>query len=89
MVELGGSIKLEGFDSVDSGSLIIVKKIVGNYTKKVMNNNADYKGLTISLNNSEAYEIKAELMLGDKTHNSESKGSNIFMALNDVLTNLP
>ena len=88
MVELGGNIKLEGFDSIDNGSLIIVKKIVGNYTRKLMDNNQEYKGLTISLNNLDNYELKAELVIGDKTHNSESSHNNVFIALNNVLNNL-
>lgn len=88
MVELGGNIILEGFDSLDSGSLIIVKKIVGNYTKKIASNNMNYKRLKISLENLDSYELKAELVLGDNTHNSESKDNNLFMALNNVLNNL-
>ncbi|MDP6642037.1 MAG: hypothetical protein QGF74_01495 [Candidatus Nanoarchaeia archaeon] len=88
MVELGGNIKLEGFDSIDSSSLIIVKKIVGNYTRKIMDNNQEYKGLTISLNNPNDYELKAQLIIGEKTHNSESVNNNLFMALNSVLNDL-
>ncbi len=88
MVELGGNIKLEGFDSVDTSSLIIVKKIVGNYTRKLMDDNNEYKGLTILLNNVDNYELKAELIIGDKIHNSESKDDNLFIALNNVLNSL-
>ena len=35
MIELGGNISLEGFKDVDNSEMTIIKKIVGNSTKKI------------------------------------------------------
>ena len=38
-VELGGNIQLNGFSRLDGASMIILKKIVGNYAKKIAEKN--------------------------------------------------
>ena len=35
MIELGGNINLDNFEEIEKGQLIVVKKVVGNYTKKI------------------------------------------------------
>ena len=47
-IKLGGNISLVGFDKLDGAELIIVKKIVGNYIKK-MSEIADYKEMRLTL----------------------------------------
>jgi hypothetical protein len=45
---LGGNISLVGFEILDNAELVIVKKIVGTYIKK-MSEIADYKEMRLSL----------------------------------------
>lgn len=47
-ITLGGNISLVGFEKLDSAELIIVKKIVGTYIKK-MSEIADYKEMRLTL----------------------------------------
>ena len=34
-IKLGGSIELSGFSNLDGGQMIVLKKIVGNYARKM------------------------------------------------------
>lgn len=47
-VKLGGNIALVGFDSLDSADIVIIKKLVGTYVKK-MNSHGKYKEMRLSL----------------------------------------
>ena len=86
MIELGGSIKLDGFNSVDIPSLIVVKKIVGNYAKKISENNAEYKELLLEvLSTGPTYELSATLTTSSKVYTSKASDINLFFALNKVL----
>jgi len=42
-IELGGNISLIGFRDVEPGKLIVVKKIVGNFVKKIQDQNKDFE----------------------------------------------
>ena len=48
MIELGGNIKLENFENIDRGVLVIVKKIVGGYTKQISEKNKDFKEIAVT-----------------------------------------
>ncbi|MBN2458515.1 hypothetical protein JXB31_05280 [Candidatus Woesearchaeota archaeon] len=90
MIELGGNIELVGFREVDGGSMIIIKKIVGNYARQFSDKSKDFKKLTLSLKKvherekSEKYELHAK-MVADKDHNSEVTDRNLLIAVDKVL----
>lgn len=84
MIELGGSIKLINFENLEPALLIVVKKIVGNYTKKISETLKDFKSIEISLDSEEQYKIKV-LVEADKKYESEAKDKNLFFALNAAL----
>lgn len=48
MIELGGNIKLENFDDIVGGILVVVKKIIGNYTKQISEKNKNFKEITVT-----------------------------------------
>ena len=86
MIELGGSIKLDGFNSIDIPSLIVVKKIVGNYAKKLSEKNPEYKELLLQMSSeSPNYELSAVLTTESKVFTSKASNNNLFFALNQAL----
>ena len=92
-MELGGNITLTGFKTLDKDTLVIVKKIVGTYVKKISEKNDKFQSLTITLKpihereTSEKYELKANLT-GEKQYNSEVTDRNLMFALDKVLKKL-
>ncbi len=90
MIELGGNIKLIGFDDLDAASLIVVKKITGNYARKISEKaGSDVDELSLELKNSDAQKgINSNLRIKDKTLNSEVIDINLFFALDKSLSKL-
>jgi len=92
-IELGGSIRLSGFSEVDGGSMIIIKKIVGSFVKKVNEKNPKFQSLTVTLKKIHAskesettgkFEIHT-LLATDKNYNAEVTDMNLMFAIDKVL----
>ena len=49
MIELGSNIKLTGFKELDNGSMVILRKIIGNYARKMSDQDTGYEGLEMTL----------------------------------------
>ena len=89
MIELGGNIKLVGFSDLDPASLIVVKKITGNYARKISEKvNSDLDELSLELKDNSSKNINSSLKFKDKTFNAEVNDSNLFYALDKVLAKL-
>jgi ribosome-associated translation inhibitor RaiA len=90
MIELGGNIELSGFKEIDPQSLIVVKKIVGNYAKR-FNDMSPVDKLTLTSKpvhereSSSLYEIQVKLVSKGKIANSAMTDRNIFVAIDSAL----
>ncbi len=90
-LELGGNIELSGFSEIDSASLIIVKKVVGNYVKKISEQNKKFEKLSLNMKEvhktekSEKYEIHCVVTIGGKNFASEITERNLFVGIDSVL----
>ena len=87
MIELGGNIKLKGFTELDAATLIVVKKIVGNYTKRLSTNHPDFDELLLELNQPEDKTFNINANFSKKSGNiaAEADGANVFFALSRAL----
>ena len=86
-IELGGKIQLAGFRDIDPGQLVVVKKVVGNYVRKIEKRHSDFQEIKIHLktiHNSEC-EIQINLVIGGETKNAEVTDFNLFLALDKAL----
>ncbi|MBT3416830.1 hypothetical protein HON86_02965 [Candidatus Woesearchaeota archaeon] len=88
MIELGGNINLDGFDNVEQGKLIIIKKILGNYVKNLIENTENFESILLSLKTEENNLIEVKLKCGANELICNSSDNNIFFAMNNVLTEL-
>jgi hypothetical protein len=85
MIELGDKIKLDGFDNLDPAMVIVVKKIIGSFVKKLRESHGEFDNFLISHDNN---KISAELVVNDTTYSHSSTKENIFYSLSDSLSNL-
>jgi hypothetical protein len=91
---LGGNIELSGFREVDGSSMIVIKKIVGNYVKRISEQKPDFEKLHLvakeihKTENSEKYELHAKAIIAGKTFTSEITEFNLFVAVDQVLKKL-
>lgn len=88
IIQLGGNIELVGFSILDPASLIVLKKIVGNYAR-TFSNKTPVEKLSLSLNKNDASVfLTAVLATTDKSMTSEVSHKNLFIALDTALKKL-
>jgi len=85
MIELGGNIKLLNFEAVEPALLIVVKKIVGNYTKKISEKVSSFKEIEVSLEIKSMNTITVKVH-AEQTYETEAKDENLFFALDKALS---
>ena len=92
-IELGGNIRLVGFREVDSGSMVILKKIIGNYARRISDYDSKFEGLEITLKKIHdtgegahpKYEIHAKAVIGGQAKTSEFVERNLFVGIDTSL----
>ena len=85
MIELGGNIKLINFDSLEPALLVVVKKVVGNYTKNISESIDSFKGIEVTLEDSNKVNVKVS---ADKNYEAEAKDKNLFFSLDKALNTI-
>ncbi|MBI2558275.1 hypothetical protein HYW20_03050 [Candidatus Woesearchaeota archaeon] len=89
--KLGGNIELSGFRDMDSSSMVIIKKLVGTYARKISEHCKNLQTLHITLKpihereKSEKYEIHAKVIDDGKVFASEIVDRNLFVAVDSAL----
>jgi len=90
-MQLGGNIELSGFRGIDGASMVILKKIIGNYGRRFSEIAANFESLKITMKpvhetqKSENYEVHAHLIAAGKTVASEAVERNLFVAIDNAL----
>ena len=92
-IDLGGNIKLVGFKEIDAGSMVVLKKIVGNYARKFSDFDANFGGLELTLKKLHdtcegahpKYEIHAKAIIGGHAKTAEFVERNLFVGVDTVL----
>ena len=85
MMELGGNIFLDGFNEINGGEMVILKKLVGNYVKEVTEKKGNFEKLNLNLNKTllgekNVFHLQAELHAGEK-YNAEARDGNMFFVI--------
>ncbi|MBS3153444.1 hypothetical protein J4426_02685 [Candidatus Woesearchaeota archaeon] len=86
-IELGGKITLSGFSSVEPGKMVVVKKIIGNYVKKMEDRTENFESVIVHLkvvHNSE-FEIQAKLAANGQSYNAGVTDFNLFFAISRAM----
>lgn len=90
-LQLGGNIELSGFKDIDSGSMIILKKIVGNYARRFADVCDDFSKLSLSMKKiheteaSKKFEVHGIVLDKGKTYASSLTERNVFVVVDSVL----
>jgi ribosome-associated translation inhibitor RaiA len=86
-LQLGGNIELSGFGVLDGGMMIILKKIIGNYARKMSDHSNSFEslGLRMKTVHDSKYEIHAKLMDNGKAITSSAVEHNVFVAVDSAL----
>jgi hypothetical protein len=90
-VNLGGNIELIGFKQVSLADVVVVKKLVGHYTRKIQEHSTGFEKIQVFLkeihkiDNNAKHEIHVKVLDGGKSFSSEVIDKNIFTALDSAL----
>ncbi len=90
-VQLGGNIQLSGFRDIDGASMVVLKKIIGNYARRLSELSGKFESLHVTMKpvheteKSEKYEIHARLIDNGKPFVSEVVERNLFIAVDSAL----
>jgi hypothetical protein len=94
-MELGGNITLTGFSERDFTELIVIKKIVGQYARKLSDSVSNFGKLSLMLkqvhNTPEGhgkFEIISKADVNGHEFASEVTGHNLFVVLDESLKHL-
>ncbi len=90
-MKLGGNIELTGFNDLDKASMVILRKIVGNYARRMSELTNKFEVLSLVMKPvheteaSKKYDIHAKLVDNGKPFTSEVTDRNLFYAVDDSL----
>lgn len=86
-LQLGGNIELSGFSGLDKGVMIILKKIIGNYARKMSDMSKRFEQLSLRMKtvHDNKYELHAKLIDNGKAIASSAVEHNIFVAVDSSL----
>jgi ribosome-associated translation inhibitor RaiA len=90
-VSLGGNIELIGFKQVSLADVVVVKKLVGHYTRKIQEHSQNFEKIQIFLkeihkvDNNAKHEIHVKVLDSGKALSSEVVDKNLFTALDSAL----
>jgi len=89
-MELGSNIELIDFKDVERDKMVVIKKVVGNFVKKLQERNSGFEKLSLHLKgvHGSEYEILGKMVSGGKVYHSEVLNYNLFYALNEILKKL-
>jgi hypothetical protein len=90
-VSLGGNIELIGFKQVSLADVLVVKKLVGHYTRKIQERSQNFEKIQIFLkeihkiDDNAKHEIHVKVLDNGKALNTEIVDKNLFIALDSAL----
>jgi hypothetical protein len=85
---LGGNIELSGFRELDGGSMIVLKKIIGNYARKFSDNHGSEK-LTLQLaRDTDGFALTGSVHVQGQQISAGHSDKNVFYLVDSVLKKL-
>ena len=87
--QLGSKIVLSHFSVIEPAKMAIIRKMVGNYVKKISaKHKFDHLELLLDKNNSHPFTISGTLCVDAKVRTAQYSGDNFFLCLGEVLNKL-
>lgn len=91
-IVLGGNIELVGFKDLDGGSMVILKKMIGNHVRKMSDTAENFEKLTVTMKKvgagSNKFEVQAKMIDNGRPVTSEVTDFNLFFTMDRALTQI-
>lgn len=89
-MQLGGNISLAGFKELEPAKMVVIKKITGNYVKKMQEKTGKFENLHLHLKPVHAtkFELQIKAIVNGQSFNAEVTDFNLFFALDKALAKI-
>lgn len=91
-IKLGGNIELSGFNSLNGGEMIVVKKIVGNYVRRMEGMCKNFGGVKLTLKpvhgEARKFEVHGQLVDNGQVFPASLVDRNVFVGVDAVMKKL-
>lgn len=87
-IKLGQQIELYGFESLDNGTMVILRKLIGNAVRVFTGKYQTFQKLSLTLQHSSPLSVSAELVTSEETRKATAEGTNLFFTLDNALKQL-
>ncbi len=90
VLQLGGNISLAGFKELEPAKMVVIKKITGNYVKKMQEKTSKFENLHLHLKpvHASKFELQIKVMVNGQSFNAEVTDFNLFFALDKALAKI-
>ncbi len=87
VLSLGGNIELSGFSELEGGAMIVLKKIVGNYARRMSTVAKNFERLSLTMKkvHDNQFELHAKMLDNGKPVTSSITDRNLFVAADSSL----
>jgi len=87
VLQLGGNIELSGFSNLEGGAMIVLKKIIGNYAKRMstVTKNFEKLSLTMKTVHDNQFELHGKLIDNGSAVTSSVTERNLFVGVDSAL----
>ncbi len=91
-LRLGGSIELVGFSDFDNGTMVILKKMIGNFVRKMEDRCGDFRLLRLHVKPvhhtneiPKKFEFRGHIVEAGRTIPGELVEHNVFVGIDNLL----
>lgn len=88
VIKLGEQIELYGFQNVDRGAMVILRKLIGNAVRSLAERYNDFQKIIIKLEGQNPLYVTTELHTAAEPRTVTAEGTNVFFTLNQALKQL-
>lgn len=85
---LGGNIELWGFGALDMGSMIVLKKIIGNYARKFADTHGSEKLALRIAAQGDSFALNGSVVAQGREMSAAHEDKNVFVLVDAVLKKL-
>lgn len=88
VIKLGEQIELYGFNSVDRGAMMILRKMIGNAARTFSEKNQGFQKLLLKVEGQNPYTVTAEIHTTEGSKTAAAEGSNLFFTIDQAIKQL-
>jgi len=94
MINLGEHIELTGARELDRGEVVVLKKMIGNYIKKISEQKEGFEKFKVTIKKvheterNRKFQVHGKMIVNGHIYSAEITDFNLFFALNSIFSKI-